>query len=648
MNIRRFNLIPFRRRTLLSLILSSAVGIVAFYIISYSYTEQILRDTSFNLLTTEVHGITLFIKGNIIDKNLEIDVRESIEHNSINGDYILLDSKGKVIQASENSIIGRDMSNSREFIDAKNGKSVFFDKLNDQTVIKSIIPINSNIFNGVFIKIDSIDKIQNRLIGSRDLGASVESYIVNSDRFIITESRFIEDAQYNIKVDTLPVKECFENGKSITSIYDDYRGIPVAGASSCMSDLGIVILTEIDTAELFAPIQSIQIIFIIASISIIGGVIIFGTFITKRLSKPLVTIAKAASSIGEGDLTTDISLKYEPRDEISNIISGFNYIRDNFTNIISKIRRSSNNISNAISDVKRSTEHVNIAMQQISTSSQNQAHQMEESSKLLNDMRESTRALEEKFSIIIDLSNNMNISAVDGNKSASKAAESIANIMSIANETSDKIKELVEKTNKITEVLEVIHKIAEQTNLLALNAAIEAARAGENGRGFAVVAEEVRGLAQKTERSSEEISSIIEEIQGVANKTVVNIDSGKERIIKSKDVIEEALNILKDISKQTVNIEAKIKECSSYIKNQSNIVDNISEKISHIAAGSEENAAAVEEIGASIEEINSKMQMLHEEGLHLNELFKSFNIKEETKSDVKVEPIIDNVIGVER
>ena len=191
------------------------------------------------------------------------------------------------------------------------------------------------------------------------------------------------------------------------------------------------------------------------------------------------------------------------------------------------------------------------------------------------------------------------------------AAAEMSQISDSVKESSQIIAALEQQSGEISAIVNVIKEIADQTNLLALNAAIEAARAGEQGRGFAVVADEVRKLAERTSKSTQEIAGMIEKIQGGTHSAFASMEGGVARVSNGVTLANEAAGSITQIKTEAARVVQVVGDISNSLKEQSVASNDIAKNVEKIAQMSEENSAAVQETAKAaqhLEQLATSMQ----------------------------------------
>ena len=530
-------------------------------------------------------------------------------------------------------------------------------------------PVFSNVTNQVLMFFSvPVYNYQNKIIGAAvsvikgnklsdiaskiDAGGGYHPYIISMDSGNVIGSSGIEDfSDLSTKNPSFyqVIQKARKGNKGSTVYKDSVTGKKMICCFRPIENSRWVVLCSVPYKFYFSSLNHLRIIIIITNVSFSLFILIISRILIRIFLKPLLSVKNSITEIANGnaDLTKHIDVK--TKDEIGDVVVGFNKFVEKLHNIISdiKVSKSSlenvgNTLSSSANDTAKGITLVINNIQDMDTKISSQNESVEQTASAVNQISSNIESLgkmiENASSGVQEASAAVeqmigNIASV--NASVEKMAHSFGTLEQNAIEgaqkqeiVNEKIRQIGGQSQMLQEANQVISNIAEQTNLLAMNAAIEASHAGEAGRGFSVVADEIRKLSETSTEQSKKISdqlniilNSIEEVvtaSGESSASFANV----EKLISDTDVIVrqlreamneqyegskqigEALNSMKDSTTEVRSAGVEMAEGNKSILEETKLLQETSEYLKQAMDKMTIEASKINEAGAVLDQVS--------------------------------------------
>lgn len=358
---------------------------------------------------------------------------------------------------------------------------------------------------------------------------------------------------------------------------------------------------SIDKEKAFEPLRKFRITAVVAiGVTVLATIVLLGLLI-QYLLVPLRGITSAMQDIaaGEGDLTRRLSVT--GHDEFGLLAQAFN-------RFVERVHSSIRDVAAATKDLYQVRQEVLDTSNHSMQNTDEQTQRTTSVAAAINELGAAAHEIARNASEAARQASSARSKTRDGQEAVEQTIHAMGSLSDTIQSSCSAIESLNSRTGDIGQILAVIRGISEQTNLLALNAAIEAARAGEAGRGFAVVADEVRGLAHRTQQSTQEIEKMIQELQVEASGAVSMMVNSQQKSHGSVEAVNRAGSHFNSVTSRISEIDGMNQSVAAATEEQTAVVEALNVDISHI---SDLNQAAVRNLQATLDACMALDQQTH-------------------------------------
>jgi len=448
----------------------------------------------------------------------------------------------------------------------------------------------------------------------------------------LTESKV--DSALNLSQTDLDIRlinlfNVAEHGKQIQGIYTYLDGVSHSAVFTPIELPGekhwvmMVTVPELEVNSAAAILaQTVAVLSLIFIIVAVISIVIF----SKRFARPITLLRDECLLLAQGDFRQWEGTIFS-EDELGQLAQGFHTMRNNLRTLLVKVQGGTEQVATLSEELTSSAQQFAQAIDQVASSvsgiAEGTENQAAASSRVAALIEQIAVAAERNSVAVGDITQSAistSSEAEQGQKAVEKAVEQMKQIGQGSSAVHTAINELAKGSQEISEIVNLISTIADQTNLLALNAAIEAARAGEQGQGFAVVAEEVRKLAEESNKAAQRIGDLIQRNQINMDQAVVATNRGAESIKEgilgvnfAGDTFEKIVNRVTYLAEQLNEISASMTEMTA---SSCNMVFSIRE----IDKANKENEVEVQTVSAATEEQSASMQEIASASQNLTNL----------------------------
>lgn len=427
----------------------------------------------------------------------------------------------------------------------------------------------------------------------------------NENFFKVANTRYIPALPLGTVAASAPLAE-------LTLAFDDARSTGYAFVLDVKEENRLLIKSQTEF------IQKVLVGLLLLGLVLVALMYFFGrrqtqqsASLTKQLERDgqdnqeaVLQLLDEMGDLADGDLT----VKAQVRDSITGAIAdSINYTIDSLRDLVVEINRATEQVTSATSLAQGTSVR-------LLSAAETQSEQIMQTTDAVTDMTRSILQVSSNASQALEVAQRSLEAANQGSQAVQNTISGMNEIRTQIQETSKRIKRLGESSQEIGEIVELISDITEQTNILALNAAIQAASAGEAGRGFTVVAEEVQRLAERSSEATKQISAIVKTIQTDTHGAVMAMEKSTEGVVDGARVADAAGQALSEIESVTNNLARLIQSISTATSAQSesattvaNNMQMIQEITTQTTEGTQLTAASVGELTALAEELRNSV-----------------------------------------